>query len=64
MRQHAANLWNLLNVEVLQEDSQTLTCSLYCKFTGTVDLVKWEPYKKLKKLSLEILCMVTSINMI
>lgn len=31
-----------LDIEVLQEDSQTLTCSLYCEFAGTVHLIKRE----------------------
>lgn len=33
-------LGNSLDFEVSQEDSQTLTCSLYCKLTGTVHLIK------------------------
>lgn len=37
---------NWLDIEVLQEDSQALTCSLYCKFTGTVHLIKRETCKR------------------
>lgn len=35
-------LFDSLDVEVPQEDGQTLTCSLDCKFTGAVHLIKRE----------------------
>lgn len=39
---------NLLDIEVLQKDSQTLTRSLDRKFAGAVDLIKRQTFESIK----------------
>lgn len=58
-----------LDIEVLQEDGQTLTCSLYCEFTGTVHLIKRETCgrwlsTKMEEVILAISCMAAGLNML